>query len=152
MIVYVLVGLPGSGKSTWRSTITNHYCASSDDFIEAMAKDQGKTYDQVFKEQIKGGEKHCTAIIGMAVRDRKPLVVDRTNLTIESRRRILARIPFDWERIAVVFRPLCEKDWMERLASRPGKTIPESVLNDMKRRFETPSLDEGFSSILEYST
>ena len=54
--VYVLIGLPGSGKSTFRDkhiaanpTIEFVTC-STDDLIEEFAAKEGITYDQAFKK------------------------------------------------------------------------------------------------------
>ena len=53
--VYVLVGVPGSGKSTW---IKNQDWAlglsvvSTDNFVEQEATRQGKTYNEVFKDYM----------------------------------------------------------------------------------------------------
>ena len=53
--VYVLVGVPGSGKSTW---IRNQIWAlgltvvSTDAFVEQEAHRQGKTYNEVFDEYM----------------------------------------------------------------------------------------------------
>jgi hypothetical protein len=38
------------------------------------------------------------------------------------------------------------------LANRPGKNIPHHVIENMKKTFEEPSLDEGFISIAHIET
>jgi len=53
--LYVLVGVPASGKSTW---VKNQIWAlglnvvSTDTFVEDYAKVQGKTYSEVFEEYM----------------------------------------------------------------------------------------------------
>jgi predicted kinase len=52
--VYVLVGMPGVGKSTWINKNYHHLpVVSSDNFIELMARNQNKTYNEVFQQYIK---------------------------------------------------------------------------------------------------
>jgi len=50
---YQLVGVPASGKSTWvenQDWAKDYVIVSTDDFVEKYAADQGKTYNEVFKE------------------------------------------------------------------------------------------------------
>ena len=51
-VAYILIGLPGSGKSTWirnNQTKDDFVVISSDDEIEKYAKSQSKTYSEVFE-------------------------------------------------------------------------------------------------------
>ena len=98
-----LVGLPGSGKSTFRELCKGYLVASSDDFIETQARSEGKTYNDVFKKYIEPATKHFNHMVSHAVAGKLPLIVDRTNLTISSRAKVLAKIPVNWTKIAVVF-------------------------------------------------
>ena len=52
--IYMLIGVPASGKSTWvEQNKGNALVISTDNLIEAYAANLGKTYNEVFKEQIK---------------------------------------------------------------------------------------------------
>jgi hypothetical protein len=42
------------------------------------------------------------------------------------------------------------EDWQHRMASRPGKTIPDSVIESMMDSFVRPALDEGFDTVRYY--
>lgn len=146
-----LVGLPGSGKSTLRELMRpGYYVASSDDFIEAMAKSEGKTYNDVFKSAIKPATKHFDHMVSHAVASNTSVIIDKTNLSIESRRKVLAKIPVGWTKVAVVLSCYSAEAWRERLANRPGKTIPDDVLLSMAKSFELPTVEEGFDTVLEY--
>lgn len=152
--VTFLVGLPASGKSTWREmSRAGAFVASSDDFIESMAKEAGKTYNETFREAIDPATKHFNSMVSHAVAQNKHLIVDRTNLTVESRRKVLVRIPYDWEKTAIVFKCRDFEVWRDRLMNRPGKTIPAPVIVDMMlNKYERPTVLEGFDSIVEYLT
>jgi gluconate kinase len=49
--------------------------------------------------------------------------------------------------IAVVFRTPEPEEHSRRLASRPGKVIPDHVLQSMVSTFEIPTEEEGFDEI-----
>lgn len=148
-----LVGLPGSGKSTLRELMRpGYFVASSDDFIEMMAKDEGKTYNDVFRSSIKAATKHFDHMVSHAVASNASVIIDKTNLSVESRRKVLTKIPVSWKKVAIIMSIDNPDLWKERLRSRVGKTIPEDVLRSMSESFEEPSLAEGFDEILEYTT
>lgn len=57
--LYVMVGLPGSGKSTFLNFVDDPefgdtvFVYSTDRFIEDAARHVGSTYNQMFKDNIK---------------------------------------------------------------------------------------------------
>jgi predicted kinase len=147
--VYVLVGVPGSGKSTWaESQIWASHCVhiSSDHLIEEEALRQGKTYNDVFKDYVN------TAISLMleqviAARDTgKDIIWDQTSVSVKSRKKKFQMLP-DYEHIAVVFDTPSRDELERRLASRPGKNIPWEVVNSMINNFEMPNEEEGYKEV-----
>ena len=74
------------------------------------------------------------------------IIWDQTSTTVSSRTRKFNMLP-DYYAIAVVFRTPEEEELARRLASRPGKVIPEHVLHDMIWNFEMPTEEEGFKEI-----
>lgn len=146
--LYMLVGVPGAGKSTW---IKNHadgaaMVLSTDDKIEAAARAQGKTYSEVFKDEIKSATTGMAQDLLRALRDGRDIIWDQTNITRKSRKEKLARIPGSYEKIAVFFPT--PQDLKQRLASRPGKEIPEPVILSMINQLDPPSKEEGFDKII----
>jgi predicted kinase len=146
---YQLIGIPGSGKSTWIKNQTwalGLTVVSTDAFVEDYAREQGLTYSEVFKDYMP------TAVNLMAeqvVRARElghTIIWDQTSTTVASRERKFRMLP-DYEHIAVVFRPPYPPELSRRLASRPGKIIPVDVIEDMIKNFEVPSEEEGFKEI-----
>lgn len=148
----ILVGLPGSGKSTYiaNSMDPSVWVFSSDNIIENIAFEYGLTYNEAFKDLIAFADKTCRNEFKCAVANHEnDLVVDRTNLTIKSRRTWIEPLNEKGYHITVVVFPVPEKDeWERRLNSRPGKTIPDDIIQNMMRNFQFPTVEEGFDDIV----
>jgi len=74
------------------------------------------------------------------------VIWDQTSTTVTSRRKKFNTLP-KYEHIAVVFKTPDADELAKRLASRPGKNIPDSVMQSMIDGFEMPTEDEGFTEI-----
>lgn len=152
---YILVGVPGSGKSTWISKApvdwNNTVVASTDNYVEQEAKRQGKTYTEVFKNVMPTAVKHMANTVIDAVRKNQDIIWDQTSTTRHTRAKKLRMLPSNYQTIAVVFPTPDEKELARRLGSRPGKTIPDEIIKDMISRWEEPSSDEGFDKIIYVS-
>jgi len=150
MKCYQLVGVPGSGKSTW---IKNQDWAvglpvvSTDNFVEAYAKEQGKTYSQVFDDYMPIAVKLMANQALLCQANELDVIWDQTSTSVASRKRKFRMLP-NYEHIAVVFRTPESEELTKRLASRPGKNIPDYVLRSMIDGFEMPTLAEGFTEII----
>lgn len=155
--LWMLVGVPGSGKSTFvASQIDNEadregiYIASTDQYIEDKARFYNMTYDSLFQMEIKNAEKHMYDGVMKATALNYDIIWDQTNLNRKSRGRKLIMIPDNYEKIAVVF-PTPEREELElRLASRPGKTIPWGIMETMIKTMTYPTADEGFDHVMLY--
>lgn len=150
-----LVGLPATGKTEIRDTLLEHLPAarvvSSDDLIEAWAKEHGITYSEahgiMMKEKlISDGD--LVRLFHQHIADGAEYVIwDQTNLS-NARQTKLTNWAADmkWNiRFIVSAMPITESQWEEhsrRLASRPGKTIPDHTITDMISWFEEPENDE----------
>jgi predicted kinase len=147
--VYVLVGVPGSGKSTW---IQNQIWAlgltvvSTDALVEQEAQRQGKTYSEVFDKYMPTAVKLMAEQVVQAREAGHDIVWDQTSTTVASRRKKFAMLP-NYHAVAVVFPTPDPEEHQRRLASRPGKTIPWNILNGMVSGFQMPTLEEGFDEI-----
>jgi predicted kinase len=144
----MLVGVPGSGKSTWlKDGYTEGYeVISTDDIIDYVSFLYGMTYDEAFSDLIKFAEKAMWKQLETAAKLKQDIIIDRTNLTANSRRkffRFLKGYTFE----AIVFPTPDKQEWERRLNSRPGKTIPKRVLESMLFGMEMPTEEEGFSNI-----
>ena len=149
MKCYQLIGVPGSGKSTW---IANQDWAkgipvvSTDNFVEEHAKKMGKTYNEVFKDYMPIAVKLMANQALICQANKLDVIWDQTSTTVASRRRKFNTLP-KYEHIAVVFRTPDPDELARRLASRPGKNIPDHVMKSMIDGFQMPTEDEGFTEI-----
>lgn len=149
---YVLVGLPACGKTTWVTKnfpIGAHVC-STDNIIEDIAYEYATTYNAIFKNAIGLAEQLFWKRIEYGrTANMKNIIIDRTNLSRKSRRKIMNALP-GYEFHAVVF-PIPEHgEWERRLNSRPGKSIPSDAIQSMMQRYEEPLIQEGFTSVSLY--
>ena len=147
--VYVLVGVPGSGKSTWiRNQDWSQDCAivSTDNHVENYAKAVGKTYNQVFNDYMPTAVKLMAEDVVKAREAGKDIIWDQTSTTVASRKKKFNMLP-NYHAVAVVF-PTPEPEELERrLASREGKSIPWNVMQGMISGLKLPTLEEGFDEI-----
>ena len=147
--VYVLVGVPGSGKSTWvDSQDWALPCArvSTDKWVEIYAKEVGRTYSEVFVDFMPTAVDLMAKEVVAARETGRDIIWDQTSTTVKSRAKKFAMLP-DYDHIAVVFKTPDHKELMRRLSSRPGKEIPDHVIASMIASWEDPTEDEGFKEI-----
>lgn len=147
--VYVLVGVPGAGKSTWiRNQDWTKDCTvvSTDAFVDQEAERQGKTYNEVFKDYMPTAVRLMADQVVEAREAGQDIIWDQTSTTVASRKKKFNMLP-NYHAVAVVF-PTPEPAELERrLASRPGKNIPWAVMQGMISGFKTPAEEEGFNEI-----
>lgn len=154
--IIMLVGVPASGKSTWIEKEFQGECSiiSTDNIIQDLADDDGKTYNDVFQKYIKVAEammwKEFDSVVSNGC---YPIVIDRTNMTVKSRGKFFERLKnfhrnHGYEIEAVIFNTPDETEWNRRLNSRVDKTIPQNVLHSMVASYQEPTVSEGFSKII----
>lgn len=136
----MLVGLPGSGKSSWLAQ--QRYAGLSSDEIRRWLADDPT--DQNIHRRV-------FATMRYLLRHRLELArprtfIDATNLTRKDRR--------PWIKIAELHGAACEAVFFdvpvevcqERNRAR-SRVVPESAIQEMARRLSPPSIEEGFSRI-----
>ena len=147
--LFMLIGLPNSGKSTYRNSPG---CPlnflSSDNYIEQIARILGTTYSDIFSSLIKHSTKAVNRDLESYLSKDYSFVWDQTNLTFKSRFGRLSRIPFYYRRMAVFF----DVPWdiiIERNEKRKidGRNVPYDVLMKMRDEMEPPEFSEGFDAI-----
>lgn len=151
-ICHILVGLPGVGKSTWSMARAKRLepdfaILSTDGYIEWVAKQAGKTYDEVFSSAVG----HADSLFWATLRAHAQsadfdLYIDRTNMTPKGRKKIVDIVKKTYDVVAVVF--TCDpEEHMRRLKARSGKTIPAHIMSSMETSYREPALEEGFRAI-----
>jgi predicted kinase len=146
---YQLVGVPGSGKSTWiKNQDWTHHCRiiSTDNYVEEYAQSQGKTYNEVFQDYMATAVERMMEDVIEARSMGQNIIWDQTSITIVSRKRKFKMLP-QYDHIAVVFLTPKPEELARRLNSRPGKNIPQYVMDQMLRNFQTPTEKEGFKEV-----
>jgi predicted kinase len=147
--LYVLVGVPGSGKSTWaRNQPWAKDCAyvSTDDHVEDEADRLGRTYSDVFKSYMPTAVSLMTEDVINAKKDSRDIIWDQTSTTRKSRAKKFHMLP-DYYKIAVVFKTPEAAELNRRLGNRKGKHIPQQVMQQMIGQFEMPTKEEGFDEV-----
>jgi predicted kinase len=146
---YQMIGVPGSGKSTW---IRNQIWAlgltvvSTDTFVEDYARAQGQTYNEVFQDYMPRAVDLMAQQVVFAREHGHSVIWDQTSTTVASRRKKFRMLP-DYEHVAVVFGTPEPAELARRLAGRPGKSIPDHVMLSMLQNLKEPTLEEGFQEI-----
>jgi len=146
---YQLVGVPGSGKSTWIATQTwlnDCVIVSTDAHVEKYAAAVGKTYSEVFDEYMPTAVKLMTQDVVNARERELDVIWDQTSTTVNSRKKKFKMLP-DYYHIAVTFKTPSTSELKQRLANRIGKNIPWSAVSSMIDNYEIPSETEGFKEI-----
>lgn len=153
--MYVLIGLPAAGKSTWRNQFLSDkddfVVASSDDIIDRMCAEKGITYNDGFKDFIGPASSEFKAVLAGALRDKKSVIVDRTNMTVNGRKQYvqMARRA-GYKLIAVDFR-IAVEEAIKRMvvrAEKESKYIPLNIMYSMNESYKEPTIEEGFDEIL----
>lgn len=145
---YILVGVPGSGKSTWVSNqkwLENCVVTSTDKFVDEYAISKNKTYSEVFNAFMPKAIEYMLEEVREAYEANSDILWDQTSTTIASRAKKIKMLK-GYRKIAVVFKTPEPAEHKRRL-NRPGKDIPAYVMKSMIEGFEMPTLAEGFDEI-----
>ena len=146
--VYVMVGIPASGKSTAAAMIAKKTCAyliESDkirfsNFPEPQysASENFQVFNLAFDE------------IHRAIRYDRNVVFDATNIKKSQREKIVSEFPESYEKRCLFMNTgivtcLLRNELRER-------RVPDSVIERMHDTLETPTEQEGFCEVLTITT
>lgn len=150
--VYIFVGLPASGKSTYLDRIFEEgmFVYSTDQYLEKKAAKKGKTYEDVFSDYIDKATKQANKDLAVAIENGLDIIWDQTNLGKNKRQRLIQRFKQHGYVIVCIYFPIYVQDhaeWVDRLYSREGKTISNDVILSMIDHMDVPDISEGFSEI-----
>jgi len=158
----MLMGLPGSGKSTWikaqkaKYPEKDYHVVSSDDIIEEWGMEDDACNDEngnynyglAFEKYAKQAMKEMNRRFAEFVKNGFNIIHDQTNMNVNSRKGKLAQAK-GYDKKAVTF-TLSDKEWERRFNKRKdetGKNIPSHVIKNMAASYQAPSKAEGFSDI-----
>lgn len=138
--LYILAGLPGSGKSTYAKEILlkahpNWYYVSRDEVRYKYVSDQKHYFDhegEVYRE-------FCNQIEMYLLRG-ETVIADATHLNEKSRQRLLNTMKTAPEKLYLVCMTTPFEISFERNSKREGITrVPDDQMYRMKRLFKAPS-------------
>ena len=136
----MLVGLPGSGKSTYAQRLGVN-AISSDEIRRMLADDPA---DQTVHRKVFATVRY---LIQRRLDVGRPVTyVDATNLTIKDRRPYIKLGQLRNCAVDAVFFDVPLEVCMERNRTRT-RIVPDGALRDMAARMVVPSVAEGFSQI-----
>ena len=141
----LLIGLPGSGKSTWaeRFAANRKYIVivSSDKIREELYGDEATQGDnnKIFSLVRERAEE--------ALKDCKDVIIDATNMTIKDRSAYfdIAKT-YEADVIGVLFDIPVEECKLRN--SKRDRVVPDFVYDKMMKRYEHPQMSEGFAMII----
>jgi predicted kinase len=156
-----MVGVSGSGKSTWANSHKQYTICSTDSIIEELATSMDISYTDAFeyiqnKKKFDYVTKKFFEKIRNCIINDENFIIDRTHLKrnirislINELRTIATEHGKHLELLAVSFE-IPNKIIFERLKKREKKTqkfIPKQVIYEQLNSFNIPTKDEGFNSI-----
>ena len=143
--LYLMCGIPGSGKSTW---LKNHACdgvvVSRDVIRFSMVKEDEEYFskeNEVFAEFVRQINENLS--VG------KDVFADATHLNPASRNKLLNQVSGYDEVHAIVMLKTCDtalKQNENRIGTRAY--VPRSVIRRMANQLQVPRLEEGFKSVI----
>lgn len=147
----MLVGIPCSGKSTLikEYAFLDAVVLSTDNYIEAKAKEENSTYSLVFKRYIKEANKNLEVQLKQAIANGRHIIWDQTNVNADSRRNKLSKIPDTYNKTVVVVE--CDVEIaLQRNVVRAstGKNIPAEVIHSFNDLLQIPTIEEGWNFIV----
>lgn len=156
-----MVGVSGSGKTTWVNSHKEYVVCSTDSIIEQLAESMGVSYAEAFHYvQNKKKFDYITTKFFEKIREcilnEHDFVIDRTHLKRNIRISLINELKTfaiengkHLELFAVSFE-LPKNTIFERLKNRArktGKFIPKEVILEQINSFDIPTTDEGFDAI-----
>jgi predicted kinase len=144
--LYILTGLPGSGKTTFaRRELAAAVRISLDDLRLMMS---GVAYEPRYEPMVAAAaDAMLEALLARAAAERFDIVFDATNVTRRWRARAIAQARRHGVEPHSIYFAVPLDVAVARNRARE-QVVPEDVLRGFGDRLEPPSPDEGFAAIL----
>jgi len=151
--LYVLCGLPGSGKSTWamnmRNAILGQTTTVSKDSLREMVTGGYYVYDPDTEPMIKDMAYSC--ILEAAKHRSYAIFIDETHLTVRARHVWIGNTALSEYEKKCVWCTETEMNLLNRMKEARGYSEEKwkSVIVGMSESFEPPSVEEGFDEVIK---
>ncbi len=146
--LYVMIGCPGSGKSTW---VANHYDRNEDSWfsrdkirfsIVSEEEDYFSKEKIVFEEFVRE--------INEGLENGDDVFADATHISKASRKKLLKAVNLELvSEIKAIWIKTPLSECIKRNENRVGTRsyVPQGVIKRMYNNFEEPEFEEGFNTI-----
>lgn len=143
----MLSGIPYSGKTTYlKNNFPSLPVIDTDSYIEAVAEYMNTSYNDIFDDTYQTAERIMYVKLKSCVSNKKDFVIDRTLLSVKSRKKFISLIPEYYNIECHYFEPDIELS-KSRKELRPEKVISDELLESMNNSFQKPTIGEGFFRI-----
>lgn len=140
LTIFVLSGLPASGKTTYSKQLANQYNAT------VYCYDELKKDVKYFRELKPIKDKMINDALKV-LENGSNVVIDDLNISRQSRKTLLQKLKsVPCKRVCIVMATPLDECTM-RNAIRDEK-LPMYILQDIYNHYETPTLDEGWDEII----
>ena len=146
--VIVMIGAPGSGKSTfakklWQDNPTFKYLSSDSMRAEFGSGEEDQSVTHVVFATLKRRLDHC-------LRRNESVIVDATSMNAKDRKDYInAAKQFNAKVIA--YACICDKQTLlernQKRGAGGGRNVPEFVIDKMIAKYQAPTSQEGFDEI-----
>ena len=141
--LYLMVGIPGSGKSTWASAQNNSYIISRDAIRKSLVGEDVNN-EKYFSKEKEVFSTFINEINSAIASSKENIIIDATHTNPAGRKKVLSRLNLHHNlNLKIIVFPINLETALERNSKRTGfaKVPPEAIVQ-MYNNFITPHYDE----------